>query len=854
MHTRIQAVFCMAVFASCATAADSDWPQWRGPNRDGIALNSPKLLDAWPKEGPQQLWKSEWIPACEEGGVASPVVADGKVFVYANAKLPVGGGQTYKLVTTEILNAAIKDNIITADVAVKLESLKDVGIASKREWEKALGKIKDVKLGAFASYPQYYAWRHATILNDTVVCLDAASGKTLWRKDFPVDTALLKKLGGVQWWTFEDGFVSATPAVWSGKCYAAGAMGLYCLSAKDGALLWQAKADPEHCSPLVANGIVYHAGVAYNAESGAVLWKNSLWDAKHKRYETNARYSSPLLFAAGGRNYIVTSNCADDHNSAYVCLDLETGKVQWSLKGDMNTIPTLCGDLLMVATSYAGSGAKACRITPAGAEVLWKKPFSDGLGDIVWQDHLYVPGGAYKCLDLKSGEFNWKQSMRGGVGEFSATVLADGKLFTTLGESHQLTKNFGDLTYSLAMIKATPEKYVELGVFNPKMCMMTSPAIAGGKLYLRLLDGIACYDLQEHAAYLDAVAAAKDALTFRFKQTGGGLAVKDPSNGLQIADAAGTRPAAAQINGDEIVVDIRNAAVPFSLSYAGGGALAAKNGQPVTAFAWNEARLLKFRKGFENTIMLTSDLPLQQDGRWNKPENFELAGAKVTRVDLDPEGKGVNLITDKTWKTGDAVTLMYAAFPVSQGEPRREKMTATVAEPQRAAAKFVKGDETTSGNWKGVYGTEGAVICAEKAGAVPKCANVTVNNKVDSVPWANTQANTRNLQLSGNATGRSITWWRAGEQMDVDLEFTDGKEHQVALYLPAGGAITVEMQDADTKAILDTQTLADAKKEQYLVWNLKGQVIARVITTIQDEGHAVWVGGVFIDPPAAPAK
>ncbi|MGH9784025.1 MAG: hypothetical protein ACRD88_07550, partial [Terriglobia bacterium] len=52
--------------------SSSDWPQWRGPNRDGTVVGGPKLLDSWPKEGPPLLWKSAWIPACEEGGTGSP--------------------------------------------------------------------------------------------------------------------------------------------------------------------------------------------------------------------------------------------------------------------------------------------------------------------------------------------------------------------------------------------------------------------------------------------------------------------------------------------------------------------------------------------------------------------------------------------------------------------------------------------------------------------------------------------------------------------------------------------------------------------------------------------------------------
>jgi hypothetical protein len=43
------ALFVIITSASLATAAD--WPQWRGPNRDGIS-NETGLLQEWPAEGP----------------------------------------------------------------------------------------------------------------------------------------------------------------------------------------------------------------------------------------------------------------------------------------------------------------------------------------------------------------------------------------------------------------------------------------------------------------------------------------------------------------------------------------------------------------------------------------------------------------------------------------------------------------------------------------------------------------------------------------------------------------------------------------------------------------------------------
>ncbi len=61
-------------FATLAVRAD-DWPQWMGPQRDGV-LRETGLLDRFPKDGPKVLWRSKlaW-------GYAGPAVADGLVYV-----------------------------------------------------------------------------------------------------------------------------------------------------------------------------------------------------------------------------------------------------------------------------------------------------------------------------------------------------------------------------------------------------------------------------------------------------------------------------------------------------------------------------------------------------------------------------------------------------------------------------------------------------------------------------------------------------------------------------------------------------------------------------------------------------
>jgi outer membrane protein assembly factor BamB len=71
----------LALALSAATAiaqvpyAAGDWPQWRGPNRDGISLDK-GLLKEWPKEGPPLLWQVDTVGA----GYSSLALKDGRIY------------------------------------------------------------------------------------------------------------------------------------------------------------------------------------------------------------------------------------------------------------------------------------------------------------------------------------------------------------------------------------------------------------------------------------------------------------------------------------------------------------------------------------------------------------------------------------------------------------------------------------------------------------------------------------------------------------------------------------------------------------------------------------------------------
>ena len=63
-------------------AVAADWPQWRGPRRNAISLET-GLLKEWPKDGPKLVWRVADLGE----GYATPAVVGSRVFLMANKSL-----------------------------------------------------------------------------------------------------------------------------------------------------------------------------------------------------------------------------------------------------------------------------------------------------------------------------------------------------------------------------------------------------------------------------------------------------------------------------------------------------------------------------------------------------------------------------------------------------------------------------------------------------------------------------------------------------------------------------------------------------------------------------------------------
>src|SRR5436309_10408746 len=69
----------LALILGSARLLAADWPQWRGPQRDGISREKGLLKD-WPKEGPRMLWQVKAIGS----GYSTPAVVGDRLYLLAN--------------------------------------------------------------------------------------------------------------------------------------------------------------------------------------------------------------------------------------------------------------------------------------------------------------------------------------------------------------------------------------------------------------------------------------------------------------------------------------------------------------------------------------------------------------------------------------------------------------------------------------------------------------------------------------------------------------------------------------------------------------------------------------------------
>ncbi|MDB6119654.1 MAG: alcohol dehydrogenase [Verrucomicrobiaceae bacterium] len=312
---------------------------------------------------------------------------------------------------------------------------------------------------------------------DTVFCLDAKSGKTVWKHSYKAE------LGD----KYFEGGPTGTPTVSGGQVFVLSRWGdVFCFEAATGKVLWNKNVATETGatipdwgfagSPLVQKGLlilnVGDYGMALDKETGAIKWKSG---------NESAGYNTPLPYKKGDQSLATFAN-----TKGYYAVDIATGKQQWFFKwvtryGINAADPIIAGDQFLISTGYS----KGCALIKPGA----------GEPAVVWQNRdlrtqmnpgVLVGGYVYgidgdegskpelKCLEVATGKVTWKvpSPKAGGL------IVAKDKLIVLTGQ--------GELTIA----KASPVGYdplVTAQVLSGKC--WTAPVLANGVLYCRNADG-----------------------------------------------------------------------------------------------------------------------------------------------------------------------------------------------------------------------------------------------------------------------------------------------------------------------------------------------------------------------------
>lgn len=399
----IREYFCLAVVAVLWAAAgaevSAEWPQWRGPERNGVGPKSPTLSNSL--AGLTPLWVADRIPSGDQGGRGGLVVHAGRVYGLVSAPSKASPG-------------------------------------------------------------------------DEVFALDAATGKTIWKTK-------IQEAGGR-----EAG--SSTPCIANGKLYVVGSGGkVACLDADSGSVAWEARLPRSSGEPIASSiAVVGHVAVlladvltGLDADTGKVLWTQG----KIAGYE-----SSPVAWSFQGKDYAICNSAKETS-----CVDIADGRIVWSVPGGGKSTPVVAqeygGDFLVNLSDNRRSGLSAYRLSDKEPQKLWTLQKSDrGSSPVVFDGHVYAVAGGSNghgahllSVHLDSGKVAWDEVVE--FAEVSSPVVADGKVFVVCGTL-------------LALLQATPEKYSLLSQDDYRITLCTSPTIVGGRLYLRQVNSVVCYDLR----------------------------------------------------------------------------------------------------------------------------------------------------------------------------------------------------------------------------------------------------------------------------------------------------------------------------------------------------------------------
>jgi outer membrane protein assembly factor BamB len=324
-----------------ARAADTDWPQFLGPDRNDVYAGN-DLADAWPKEGPKTLWTKD-----VGAGWSGPVVSGGKLILFHR----LGDKET-----VECLDAASGKRLWSGDYPTAYQD--SFGFDNG---PRATPAVVDGRVFTFGAEGMLTCWNLGTGAKtwqvDTkeqyhadkgyfgMVCSPLVEGDAVILniggtrgKNDGAGVAAFDKTSGTLLWkatSHQAGYSSPVAATIGGKRSVLSLTrgGLVDLDPKTGEVRFEypfrARSDTtvNAASPVVVGGDQVFLSASYG--TGATLLKidgakpQAVWASDDA---LSAHYATPVV----RDGYVYGFHGRQEEGASFRCIELKTGNVKWS--------------------------------------------------------------------------------------------------------------------------------------------------------------------------------------------------------------------------------------------------------------------------------------------------------------------------------------------------------------------------------------------------------------------------------------------------------------------------------------------------------------------------------------------
>ena len=404
-------LFCLGMMSSkeiSSSAAGSDWPQWRGPNRDGISAET-GILKTWPAEGPKVLWRT----------------ALGNGF----SAISIANGRAYTMFSDGTDEFVLCVDANSGREVWRFKSDQNYVERQGGDGPRCTPLVEGKMVYALSAFGKLYG-------------LDADTGKKLWDHDLQKEFEAKMPIWGISTTPMIEGEMLLVEV--GGKSGHA----LMAFDKKSGKVLWHSHTDqPGYSAPVAVTvggvrQLIFFTGanlVAVAPKDGKLYWSQP-WQTHlfvnaatpvfipedkifiSSGYEqgaglfriqaSNGRATAePVWMNKNMRNHMATSVYQDGYLYGFdeanlKCLDAATGEDKWKMRGlGKGTVMLADGHLIVLSERGKLVLAEASPggfVEKASAQVLRGK---------CWTSPALANGRLYLrnekemvCLDLKGGE------------------------------------------------------------------------------------------------------------------------------------------------------------------------------------------------------------------------------------------------------------------------------------------------------------------------------------------------------------------------------------------------------------------------------------------------------------------